>query len=396
MSGLHTITAATIAGAFVFGMVVALLGSIKLPLAKRFQIDETRIGGLLSVLNLALIPTMLLSGFLLDHWGVRPVMLLGSVLTALALLGFLVGKDYRGALLCIAVLGLGGACVSTSSIVLMPRAFFGEAPEQMTASLNMGNVFYGLGALMMPALADLLMRTVHFRTTMIILAVLALAPAVLILLPSGDDFALRANQGDLGDILANTKLSTSPALWLAGLLFFLYSPVEFAIATWATTYLTDLGYRESRSAWLLSGFWLTFLASRLGTAYLEHSGVLPPWTDAGVILLASVGAAVALGNLAGSSSRGNAGLGLLLLGVALGPIMPTLLGIVFRTFPMEKHGTAYGAVFAIGSTGTLILAPIIGAYARWRNVQLSLRIPMILCLAITAVALMMGLMNFAS
>jgi fucose permease len=393
MGGLNTVTAATIAGAFVFGMIVALLGSIKLALAKRFQIDEARVGGLLSALNLTLIPTMFLSGFLLDHWGVKPVMMLGSVLTALAFLGFLVGSSFRGALLCVAVLGLGGACVMTSSVVLMAKAFFG--PEQQSASQNMGSVFYGLGALVIPTLADLLLRTVRFRTTMVILAVLALVPAAITLLPSGDDFTLRAEQADLVNVI-NLKLSASPALWLAGLLLFLYVPVEFAIATWATTYLTDLGYRESRAAWLLSGFWLTFLASRLGTAYLQLQGVLPPWTDAGVILLASVGAAVALGNLAGASSRGNAGLGLLLLGVALGPIMPTLVGIVFREFPVEKHGTAYGAVFAIGSTGSLILAPIIGAYARWRTVQLALRIPMILCLAITAVALLMGLMNFTN
>jgi fucose permease len=392
MGGLHTVTAATIAGAFVFGMVMALLGSIKLALAKRFQIDESRVGGLLSVLNLALIPTMLLSGFLLDHWGVRPVMLLGSVVTALAFLGFLFGSSYRGALVCIALLGLGGACVMTSSVVLMAKAFFG--PEQQAASQNMGNVFYGLGALVVPTLADLLLRTVRFRTTMVVLAVIALSPAVIMLLPSGDDFTLKAAQGDLVNTIASTRLSESPALWLAGLLFFLYAPVEFAIGTWATTYLTDHGYRESRAAWMLSGFWLTFLAGRLAAAYLQLNGVLPPWSDAAVILLCSVGAAVALGNLAGASTRGNAGLGVLLLGLALGPILPTLVGIVFREFPVEKHGTAYGAVFAIGSAGTLVLAPIIGAYARRRNVQLALRIPMVLCLLITAVALVMGLMNF--
>jgi fucose permease len=396
MGGLHTLTAATIAGAFVFGMVMALLGSIKLALAKRFQIDEARVGGLVSVLNLALIPATLLSGYLLDHWGVKPVMLLGSVLTALAFLGFLVGSSYRGALICIALLGLGGACVMTSTVVLMTQAFFGPEPQFWTASLNMGYVFCGLGGLVTATLADLLLRTVRYRTTMVVLAVMALVPAVIVLLPSVDAFpSLKTDSGDLVNDI-NAKLSTSPALWLAGLLFFLYAPVEFAIATWATTYLTDLGYRESRAAWLLSGFWLTFLASRLGTAFLQHNGVLPPWSDAALILLCSVGAAVALGNLAGASSQGNAGLGLLLLGAALGPILPTLVGVVFSIFPVEKHGMAFGAVFAIGSTGTLILAPIIGAYARRRTVQLALKIPMILCLAITAVALLMGLMNFTN
>ena len=59
MSGLETLAPVTIASAFAVGMVLALLGSIKLPLAKRLQLNEARVGGLLSALSLALIPMML-------------------------------------------------------------------------------------------------------------------------------------------------------------------------------------------------------------------------------------------------------------------------------------------------------------------------------------------------
>jgi fucose permease len=385
MSPFSLVTAVTISGAFAFGMVLSLLGSIKLALAKRLQIDEARVGGLLSALNLALIPMMLLSGLLIDRWGVMEVLILGSLVTALALFGLALGQNYRWALLAVLLVGIGGACLSTSSVVLMPQAFF---PDQAAASLNLGNVFFGLGALITPALVDLLLHTVRFRWTLAVLALICLAPAVVALFVSGSQLPAPAPQGDLIAVFHN------PLLWLSGLVFFLYAPLEFAIGTWATTYLTDHRYRPSRAAWLLSGFWLTFFAGRLGMAFLEGGDILPRESEPWVILFLALLSAVALGNLAGASTKGNAGLGLLVLGAFLGPIFPTLMGGVFTAFP-ERRGTAYGAVFAIGSVGSLLMAPIIGRRARATSVQQSLRLLMLLALGLTFAALVLGLASSA-
>ncbi|HJT75862.1 MAG TPA: MFS transporter, partial [Gemmataceae bacterium] len=174
MAGLSPLAAVAIAGAFVFGMLLTLLGSIKLALAKRLGIGEGRVGGLLAALNLALIPMMLLSGFLLDRVGARGVMALGSLLAALALFSLSLRKTYGWALVSVLVAGLGGACLSSSSMVLMQPAFFPSAPEQEAAALNLGNVFFGLGCLMTPTLADLLLRTVRFRWTLGVLALVCL------------------------------------------------------------------------------------------------------------------------------------------------------------------------------------------------------------------------------
>src|SRR5262249_8099861 len=95
-SGQPDLIPATIAGAFAFGMVLALLGSIKLPLAKRLEIDEARVGGLLSALNLALIPMMLLSGMLVDRLGIQGVLIVGSVLAGLAIFALALVKTYAG------------------------------------------------------------------------------------------------------------------------------------------------------------------------------------------------------------------------------------------------------------------------------------------------------------
>jgi fucose permease len=393
MFGLNPVTAATIAGAFVFGMVLALLGSIKLALAKRLGIDEVRVGGLLSSLQLALIPMMLLTGLLIDKLGGQMVLAVGAVVAAVGLLTLTWGRGYRAALGSVLVIGLGGAAVSAASVVLMPKAF---GPlfkgSEVIGALNLGNVFIGLGALMMPTLADLLLRTLGFRWTMVVLAVLCLVPGVLALLTPASEFLLQDEQGGVVKVLLNPELWSNPILWLSAGVFFFYAPVEFAIGFWATTYLTEHRYREHHAAWLLSGFWLAFLASRLLVAYLGYLGI-PPWVSPALLILLGILMAVALGNLAGASSRGNAALGLLLLGLAMGPVFPTVLGIVFDALSPKHYGAAYGTVFGVGSLGSLILAPVIGIVARSRGVQPALRIPMALALLLSGAALVLGLVN---
>jgi fucose permease len=390
MSGISGVTVVTITGAFVFGMVLALVGSLKLSLAKRIGIGETRVGGLLSALNLAFIPMMLLSGLLIDKFDVRLVLVLGCLLTAAAFYALTLKKTYSAALLAMLLTGAGAACVSTASVVLMPRAFFEGDPRKVAAALNLGTVFIALGSLVTPALADVLLRTVDFRRTLGLLALLCLVPAVAVAtqLNAGEQFELKA-----GDYAPNAVLR-DPLLWLAGLVFCLYGPLEFAVGTWATTYLIDLGYKERRAARLLSGFWLMFLAARVLMAFLEERGILRGGSEYWLIPILGLLAAVILGNLAGAASYGRGGLGLLLLGAVLGPIFPTLIGILFDVFRQDRpRGTAYGAMFAIGSLGSLVLAPVIGTYARGGTVQRALRIPMILALLMAAAAIVLGLMK---
>src|SRR5262245_6936307 len=74
-----------VAALLVSGMGVALLGSVKVPLARRLQIDEARVGGLVSLFGFVVIPVILTAGFLTDQLGRQAVFLSGSVLLAASL-----------------------------------------------------------------------------------------------------------------------------------------------------------------------------------------------------------------------------------------------------------------------------------------------------------------------
>ena len=80
-------------GVFNFGIVVAFLGSIKLRLAERLELDDARMGRLIAVWQATSLVIMLLVGPLLDRFGHRPVLILGFLIVAASILLFAMSRQ---------------------------------------------------------------------------------------------------------------------------------------------------------------------------------------------------------------------------------------------------------------------------------------------------------------
>src|SRR5262249_21388727 len=103
MVGLPPVTLLTLSGALLTGLILALLGNLKLALAQRTELTEGRIGWLFATLNVILVGFLLAAGVLVDYWGIRPMMITGSVVLALALLALTADLSY-GRILWVVVL----------------------------------------------------------------------------------------------------------------------------------------------------------------------------------------------------------------------------------------------------------------------------------------------------
>jgi hypothetical protein len=380
MSGIPEITAVSISGALTCGMALSLLALLKRDLALGAEPGQSPPGPRLLALNLLLVPLLLLGGILVDHLGIRVVVLAGSMALALGLFGLSVRPALPKAFAALALAALGGAGLGIATVVLMPKAFFGSL--EATASVNLGCVFFTLGALVTPPLIDVLERAMGLRKAVTVLAFLALVPA----LP-----AALAGEGtlDLPELSADQPhLLEQEAVWLAALVFFFYAPLEALIATGTATHLLGRAQQEGRPVWI-PGFWVCFVGSRLLTALLQHARWLTPEWDAWLLVLLALLAGVVLGNLSGSTRRGAARFGLLFLGLVLGPIFPTLVGIVLRPTAdaPESPGTACGLLFALGSLGSMVIGSLVVGRDPRQPVRLALRLPMLLALVVTAVAL---------
>ena len=379
MIGFQELAPAAIVSAFGFGMILAILGSLKPFLSEKMEIPEGRVGRWISAAQLALIPFVFLSGLALDHWGARGTLVAGSLLAGLALFGLSLSRVVWTTWLSLSALTAGASALSVGSIVLMPRAFLGND----AASANLGLIFIPLAAITTGGLTPLVLRRLAMRRALSLLAVICLVPAFAVTITPSAAFP---QAGDLAD---SSKVLADPVLWLVSLAFLLYSSVEGAIGSWSSTYLTQLGFSEVRAGLLVGGFWLTFIISRLVAAYLEYSQVrdAEPWI---IIMLAGL-AAVAVAGLAGTRDRNHAVMWLLLTGLVLGPIFPNLVGILYRHFAEGEMGTAYGGTFLLGGAGSLSLPAVMSAYARRTSIRTALRLPMVISLILAGGSLALAL-----
>ena len=357
------LTLMQIAALAVAGMAYALLGSVKVPLASKLQIDEARVGGLVSVFGFTLIPMVLAAGFFVDSFGKQAVLSAGFLLLIASLVLLAWQKSYPAALFAVLLLGTGWSALVNVLNVTSPPAFLPEAEikTRLAYAMNMGDFIFGMGAFLTPMVVAVLIRQLKLPRTFAVLALLAVVPLVLGFWVDWDRLATPQTQTvaeGLGTLLRN------PVVWLACLAFFCHVPIEAAVATWATTLMTDKKVSEPRASVLLSAFWLTFMGSRLATALL-----LPKGADT---LLVLIMAALCIALTLGISQSRSAGLTCTLVvaaGLILGPIFPTLIAIYLGHIPAPLHGRAVGLFFCIGGIGWTAIPILIGAYAKRTSVQ---------------------------
>lgn len=356
---MNLLTPLMISALLVSGMVAALLGSIKLPLARRLEIDEARVGGLVSVFGFIMIPVIFLAGFLTDQVGKQAVLMSGSVLLAVSLVLLAASRRYPLALTSVVLLGGAWAMFINVGNVLTPYAF----PGSLSRATNLANVFFGMGAFLTPLAVALLVRQFSLPAALLLLGGVTLIPAAL---AAGVDFTALVSSSDSaapGQLGIGTLLS-DPILWLCGLALFFYGPLEASLGAWATTYLGEQGVSEGKASGLLSGFWLTFMAARLLTAF-----TLEPGQETLFIFGLGVASTAVLLGMVFTRQRTAAMALVLLAGLVFGPVFPTLLAVLFRHFDPSLHGRAVGLLFAIGGVGWTAIPILIGAYARRTSVQ---------------------------
>lgn len=375
------LTSMQIAALVVAGVCHALLGSVKVPLARRLNIDEARVGGLVSVFGFTVSPIVLAAGFLVDALGKHAVLSGGFILliVSLALLSRL--KSYPVALAAVLVLGTGWSALVNVLNVTSPPAFL--PPEETTTRLafamNLGDFIFGMGAFLTPILVAILVPRLRLEGTFLVLATFAVVP---LLLAWGVHW--ETLDGPAGEAAAGGGLNTllaDPFVWLCCLAFFCHVPIEAGVAAWATTLMTDKGVGERNASLLLSAFWLTFMGSRLITAL-----ALPPGRDTLlVVIMALLCVAFTLGIVTSRAAWLTCAM-VVVSGVILGPIFPTLIAILLGHAAKPLHGRAVGLFFCIGGIGWTAIPIVMGIYARRTTVQRAFLVAMVSAVLLTALS----------
>jgi fucose permease len=340
--------AATVA-IFIYGMIAAMLGTILPELSDRFHLSPSQNGTIASAQALGLILASLAAGPLIDNEGKKLGLILGLAFISIALFALPRSPGFRGVLLLMFLLGVGGGILVTAANALVSDV--GEAHRGI--ALNLVNLFFGLGGLATPFIAANLFGRNWARLcyTVASLTVVTLVMQILTKMPAptgAGGFVLR----DAGPVLGR------PLLFLIGLFLFLYIGCEVGIWNWLVRHLIAQGIPESRALNILSlGFALGLLIGRAGILpILVH---VPAIT---VTLVGSVAMAVTT-FLMLRTNQPSASLVLVFFsGLSMAPVFPTTLAIVGDVFP-RMTGTAIGFVITCGWTGLAVSSRMIGAIA---------------------------------
>jgi fucose permease len=368
----------TVCTLLVTGMGIALLGSVKVPLARKLEIDEARVGGLISIFGLAMIPVMLAAGFLTDLINKQAVLTVGALLMVGGLILLARAKKYGLALLAVLLLSIAWSAQINVVNVIQFKAFEGDTAHVT----NLANFFFGLGAFLTPLVVALLLRRAGFSPAMFALAAFVTLSAVLIMcVDFGALYPVVPKLADRPAVPGIGILLGDPIMWLAAMAMFFFAPVEVGVSTWITTYLDENGVSEKLAAVLLSAFWLVYTFARLTAAF-----ALPAGSERVFIVAAGLASIAILAAMVFGRNRNLAIAMVVLAGIVFGPTFPTIIAVLLGHFEPSLHGRAVGLFFAIGGVGWTIIPMAIGAYAKRTSIQRGFLMAMLSAVGLTVVA----------
>jgi fucose permease len=297
-----------------------------------------------------------LAGPLIDRFGKKLVLAAGFLCSAAALVGMAYAPSYAvlGALL--VMLGLGGCSAMAAANTLIPDLY----PQNPSSALNLGGIFFGVGAVFFPWLVALMARRLGLVATLWSIALLV---GLVTLVALAQTFPPASMAGGFDWNQAMSVAINPVVIILAGVLFF-YSALEVSTAGWIRTFLEkDLAASSETSKIILATFWIMMMLGRL-----IASQVVKRVRGPQLVLGCSVGAIAGLTLMALAPNVWIAAAGIILCGLSYAPVFPTTAGTA-STYFARIFGTVFGILMTLALLSGAVVPPAIGYVAQRQSVR---------------------------
>ena len=149
----HAVTWVALLSVFGFGVVMALLGAIKLKIAEKLKLDDAQVGKLISALLFTSLIMVLVSGPFLDAFGHRLTIILGFLITCVGITVIGYANSYSTAIIGCIIMGIGGSGLNTGGNTLIVYAvqplpaklifiwFIGDIFQMVIAGAILGAIY---------------------------------------------------------------------------------------------------------------------------------------------------------------------------------------------------------------------------------------------------------------
>jgi len=366
------------------GLPDSLLGA-SWPVMRSDFASPIGMAGVLSMtITVGTIVSSLVSGAVVGRFGTGRVTLISCVLTASALLGFSYAPSIVWLIICAIPLGLGGGAVDAALNHYV-------AARYRAHHMSWLHSFWGVGATAGPIImAAYLTGNASWRDGYLAVASMQFL-LVIILLVTLPIWRRQAGQqsagssageakGSLSDTEAKPKLAHGVKYALASFLF--YCGIETTVGLWGSSYLVNVrGLPADDAAFWVSVYFGGITIGRFITGFVTFR--------ASNRLLIRTGQATALAGtllLLLPLPTGFALAGLLITGLGLAPIFPSMLHETPNRFGQAHAGRIMGYQMAVAYTGSTLVPPLLGLLAGFMTVGIFPLYLVILALAMLLVS----------
>ena len=340
----------------VYGLVISYLLAMKHEIAQRTKIDDAKAGALFSAFMISGAVMVMLLSPLIDAFGHKVLAAVGFLL--LGVCGVLLSRarSYSMTLVTYAMTAVGGMTIISTGNTLLPLVLFGG--NNAPAAVNLGNVFYGVGAFAGSLSIGFILKKVGISGTSLLFAAVFALPLVFV----------------FGSTFPELKSGFSPALattvfankffWIAIVANFFAAGVENGVCAWLNTSLVRRGLSDRAASQALSVFFIGIMVSRL----ISVTFVTPTNTGLAIAANAAIAAIFAALLMLNCGKRTAAAL-FILCGLVVGPNCPNIFGYLFGHIDPRLHGTAFGFCFAAGLLGASVSPGLVGLVSKRTNLN---------------------------
>ncbi|GAB1764209.1 MFS transporter [Priestia megaterium] len=252
------------------GLVITAVGSVLPQLLTHYHVSYTVGGQLVLLGSLGFLIGVPLSSFLLGRFSEMNLLTIAALMIALSQIGMLLLPPFEWIIVFNFLNGIGVAALEVVVATLMMEVFIGRRAIVMSYL----EVSFGLGALLMPLVASLLISQNSWRFSFFITSVLALLMVVVCKIIPFKKETVSTSESDASDASSEpapvlTKNQRWKILTLFSVMIFMYAGVESSMNNFLSSiFITYLDVIPSQATLSISVFWVAMLIGRVATGWI--------------------------------------------------------------------------------------------------------------------------------
>jgi fucose permease len=335
-----------------FAMTTDAVGTVIPRVIDEYKLSMTAASAFHWVTMAAIALGAILLGFLADRIGRKTTILLGLLCYGIGSLLFAFGNTFGFFVALLAISGVGIAVFKIGAIALIGD--ISASAKQHTATMNLAEGFFGVGAMIGPAIVTALLTAgLSWKYLYVTASIMC---AVLMIIALGVRYpTMKATTDEPINLARTLRMMKNPYALGFSLLIMLYVATEVAIYVWMPTLLKDYsGPAAHIVAYALTTFFVLRAAGRfLGVWMLSHFR----WSTVLMWFGCAIFACFAASLVGG---RDVAAWLLPLSGLFMSVMYPTINSKGISCFEKSEHGAVAGVILFFTAAAAAAAPPAMG------------------------------------